>query len=33
MLTYEEVTKSDAIKTYIVRADESLAALKRFVES
>lgn len=27
MLTYEEVTKSDAIKTYIIRADESLAAL------
>ena len=27
MLTYEEVTKSQAIKTYIVRADESLAAL------
>ena len=27
MLTYEEVKKSDAIKTYITRADESLAAL------
>lgn len=27
MLTYEEVTKSEAIKTYIIRADESLAAL------
>lgn len=27
MLTYEQVTKSDAIKTYIIRADESLAAL------
>lgn len=27
MLTYEEVTASEAIKTYIVRADESLAAL------
>lgn len=27
MLTYEEVTGSEAIKTYIVRADESLAAL------
>ena len=27
MLTYEEVTKSDAIKTYIIRADESLAVL------
>ena len=27
MLTYERVTKSEAIKTYIVRADESLAAL------
>ena len=27
MLTYEEVTKSEAIKTYIVRADESLGAL------
>ena len=27
MLTYDEVTKSDAIKTYIIRADESLAAL------
>lgn len=27
MLTYEQITKSDAIKTYIVRADESLAAL------
>ncbi len=27
MLTYEEVTKSEAIRTYIIRADESLAAL------
>ena len=27
MLTYEEITKSEAIKTYITRADESLAAL------
>ncbi len=27
MLTYEQVTKSEAIKTYILRADESLAAL------
>ena len=27
MLTYDQVTKSDAIKTYIIRADESLAAL------
>jgi len=27
MLTYEQVTKSDAIKTYIIRADESLGAL------
>ena len=27
MLTYEEVTKSQAIRTYIIRADESLAAL------
>lgn len=27
MLTYEEVTSSEAIKTYIVRADESLGAL------
>lgn len=27
MLTYETVTKSEAIKTYIIRADESLAAL------
>ena len=27
MLTYEEITKSEAIKTYIVRADESLGAL------
>ena len=27
MLTYEEITKSDAIKTYIARADESLGAL------
>ncbi len=27
MLTYEQVTNSDAIKTYIIRADESLAAL------
>ena len=27
MLTYKEVTKSERIKTYIIRADESLAAL------
>ena len=27
MLTYEEVTKNDAIRTYIMRADESLLAL------
>lgn len=27
MLTYEQVTRSEAIKTYIIRADESLAAL------
>jgi len=27
MLTYEEVINSDAIKTYIIRADESLGAL------
>lgn len=27
MLTYDQVTNSDAIKTYIIRADESLAAL------
>ena len=27
MLTYEEITKSEAIKTYITRADESLGAL------
>jgi metal-dependent HD superfamily phosphatase/phosphodiesterase len=27
MLTYEEVTKSEAIRTYITRADESLSAL------
>lgn len=27
MLTYEQVTNSEAIKTYITRADESLAAL------
>ena len=27
MLTYEEITKSEAIKTYIIRADESLEAL------
>ena len=27
MLTYDEVTKSEAIKTYIIRADESLAVL------
>lgn len=27
MLSYEQVTHSDAIKTYITRADESLAAL------
>ena len=27
MLTYEDLTKSDAIRTYIIRADESLTAL------
>ena len=27
MLTYDEITKSEAIKTYIVKADESLGAL------
>ena len=27
MLTYEEITKNEAIKEYIVRADKSLAAL------
>lgn len=27
MLTYDQVTKSEAIRTYIIRADESLAAL------
>ena len=27
MITYDEVTKSEAIKTYITRADESLGAL------
>ena len=27
MLTYEEITKSEALKTYIIRADESLGAL------
>ena len=27
MLTYEQITKSEAIKTYITRADESLVAL------
>ena len=27
MLTYEEVTKNEAIRTYIIRADESLVAL------
>ena len=27
MLTYEEIIKSEAIKTYIIRADESLGAL------
>ncbi len=27
MLTYEQVSQSDAIKTYIIRADESLGAL------
>ena len=27
MLTYEEVTRNEAIRTYIVRADESLVAL------
>lgn len=27
MLTYEEITENEAIQTYIIRADESLAAL------
>ena len=27
MLTYEDITKSEAIQTYIIRADESLGAL------
>ena len=27
MLTYEEITKNESIRTYIIRADESLAAL------
>ena len=27
MLTYEEITKREAIKTCIIRADESLGAL------
>ena len=27
MLTYDEITKNEAIKTYIIRADESLGAL------
>ena len=27
MLTYEQITKSEAVRTYIIRADESLAAL------
>ena len=27
MLTYEDITKNQAIRTYIIRADESLAAL------
>ena len=27
MLTYEEITKSEAIRTYIIRADESLGVL------
>ena len=27
MLTYEEITKSEAIKTYIIRADEPLGSL------
>ena len=27
MLTYNEVTQSEAIRTYITRADQSLAAL------
>lgn len=27
MLTYEEITKNEAIRTYIIRADESLAEL------
>ena len=33
MLTYEEITKSEAIKTYIIRADESLGALGYTVHS
>lgn len=28
MLTYEELTKSDAIRTYIIRADESLTTFR-----
>ena len=31
MLTYNKITKNEAIKTYIIRADESLGAL-RFTE-
>ena len=27
MLTFEQVTKSEAIRTYIIRADESLVSL------
>ena len=27
MLTYNDITKNEAIKTYIIRADESLGAL------
>jgi hypothetical protein len=27
MLTYNKITKNEAIKTYIIRADESLGAL------
>ena len=27
MLTYEQITKSEAVRTYIIRADESMAAL------
>ena len=27
MLTYEQITKSEAVRTYIIRADETLAVL------